>query len=265
MLSEKSTMLILSCDKFSDLWDGHVKMLEQYWPDRNMNTFIVTDKKKDVCFPSVSVLSAGDNVEWSCRLKYALNYVNTEYVFVTLDDYYLIKKVDTNRIEMLIKLMDNKSLDYLRLYERPVRATKQPISGENNVFYVDPSYKYSVNLYSALWRKDFLLAMLDESLNAWEFEVSMQKKASEYGAKCAVSNNDDFFILDVVRKGKLLHKAARFFKHNPGIYTGNREINTWRYEIGLGIKSFVGCHTPLPINHAIRKVMKKFGYKFISD
>ena len=46
-MNKKMTMLILSCDKFSDLWDGHVKQLEKYWPDRNVDTYIITDKQSE--------------------------------------------------------------------------------------------------------------------------------------------------------------------------------------------------------------------------
>lgn len=33
-MKKNMTMLILSCDKFSDLWDGHIKLLEKNWPDQ---------------------------------------------------------------------------------------------------------------------------------------------------------------------------------------------------------------------------------------
>ena len=50
-MSKNMTMLILSCDKFSDLWDGHIKLLEENWPDRDMETFIVTDAPSDKSYP----------------------------------------------------------------------------------------------------------------------------------------------------------------------------------------------------------------------
>ena len=78
------TMLILSCDKFSDLWDGHVKLLEQNWPDRNMDTIIVTDKQRQVSYPNVKVFAAGEELEWSERLEKVLESISTDYVFLTL-------------------------------------------------------------------------------------------------------------------------------------------------------------------------------------
>ena len=259
------TMLILSCDKFSDLWDGHVKLLEQNWPDRDMDTIIVTDKARQVTYDSVSVFAAGDELEWSERLLKVIEAIKTDYVFLTLDDYYLVKRVNTQSIDKMLNLMEVKNLDYIRLFKRPTKATRAEFSDFKGVYQIDPGSKYSVNLYSGIWKKEFLKSCIGEPMNAWQFEVHLPAEAVKYGANCAVSLNKDFEILDVVRKGKLLHQASYYFKKNPGIYNGNRPTNTWGYEIRLGIKTLVGRHTPKPIHNAIRNIMKRFGYQFYSE
>lgn len=264
-IKDKITMLILSCDKFSDLWDGHVQQLEKYWPDRNMETYIVTDKKSEKEYDKVKVFSAGDDVEWSERLRKALEMVNTEYIFITLDDYFLIKPVSNDKICKIMDMMHKHNLDYVRLFKRPTKATRNSIDGYTKAFWIDCNFKYSVNLYSGIWKTDFMKSCVVEPLNPWKFEVELPKMACKYGAKCAVSNNKDFVILDVVRKGKLLHNSYFYFKTHPGIYNGNREVNTWGYEISLAIKTVVGRYTPIPVHNAIKRVMRKHGYEFFSD
>ena len=264
-MNKKMTMLILSCDKFSDLWDGHVKQLEKYWPDRNVDTYIITDKQSEKKYSNVKIFSAGDDVEWSDRLLKALEVVKTEYVFVTLDDYFLIQQVSSAKMWKLIEMMDQYDLDYVRLFKRPTKATKEPIPGYTKAFHVDCSFKYSVNLYSGIWKTKFMKNCVAEPLNPWKFEVELPKMACAYQAKCAVSNNKDFVILDVVRKGKLLHTSYYYFKRHPGIYNGNREVNSWRYEISLAIKTVVGRYTPMPVHNAIKRIMRKFGYQFFSE
>lgn len=264
-MKQRMTMLILSCDKFSDLWDGHVKLLEQNWPDRNMDTIIVTDKQRQVSYQNVRVFAAGEELEWSERLEKILDSISTDYVFLTLDDYYLIKKVNTQSIKNMLNLMEETNLDYIRLFKRPTRATREEISECKGVFKIDPGSKYSVNLYSGIWRKKFLSACIGDPMNAWQFEVNLPAEAVKYGAECAVSLNNDFVILDVVRKGKMLHRAYYYFEKHPGIYNGNRDVNTWGYEIRLGIKTIVGRYTPRPIHYAIKRVMRKLGYQFYSE
>ena len=64
-------LIIMSCDAFSDLWDGHIKLLEQNWNDRGMKTVIVTDKKTTKSYDGVDVFSPENCVDWSDRLKAA--------------------------------------------------------------------------------------------------------------------------------------------------------------------------------------------------
>lgn len=259
------TMLILSCDKFSDLWDGHIKLLEQNWPDRNMQTYIVTDSPSKKSYPGIKILSAGTEVEWSDRLAYALKYVDTDYVFITLDDYFLIKKVEDRSMVALMEMMEKENIDYIRLFPRPKRATREELPGYKGINMIDTACDYSVNLYSGLWKKAFIENCVRIPLNAWKFEVSLHKRAEEYGASCVVSHRNEFVILDVVRKGKLLHKSAAYFKKHPGIYNGKRETNTWRYEIKLTIQQQVARHLPWGLHQWLKHVMTKAGMHFYSD
>ncbi|WP_295087746.1 hypothetical protein [Ruminococcus sp.] len=259
------TMLILSCDGFSDLWDGHVKLLEQNWPDRNMDTYIVTDKPSDKDYPNVGIISAGEGIEWSERLKAAIEHVKTDYVFITLDDYYLIKKVSDKSIGSLLKMMIKENVDYVRLFNRPKKSILDELEGYKGIHRINTKCNYSVNLYSGLWKKDFILAMIKEPQNAWQFEVALSKRANEYGAKCVMSQRNEFKILDVVRKGKLLHNSYYYFKRHPGIYTGDRAVNTIWYELKLGIKTILGrCVSGKP-KRALKKVLRKFGFEFFTE
>lgn len=259
------TMLILSCNSFSDLWDGHIKLLEKNWPDRGFETFIVTDSMTEKTYPGIGIISAGEGVEWTDRLLFALSRVVSDYVFITLDDYFLIRRVSNQSITDLVEMMKKEKLDYVRLFPRPKKATREQLADYKRIKRIDITSHYSVNLYSGIWRKDFLESVIGEPQNAWQFEVVLHKRAEEYGAKCAVSLRDEFHILDVVRKGKLLHKSAGYFKRHPGIYEGNREVNTWKYEIKLTIQQQAARHLPKRIRAKVKSIMKKRGYRFYSD
>lgn len=252
MMRDKVTCLIFSCDKFSDLWEGNIKLFNQNWPNRDFETFIVTDKPTDREISGIGIIAAGADLEWSDRLKYALQFVKTDYVFVTLDDYFLIKTVDNNKMEEYLALMIYGGYDYFRFYPRPKRATREELKEYKGVYNVDTSCNYSVNLYSCFWSKRFLEYTVQESQNAWMFEISLSHLAVRYGAKCLCSYNDDYVILDVVRKGKILHRAHKYFKTHQGIYEGNRDIQSWEYEAKLWVKTMFARYTPKFLVHAFR-------------
>lgn len=258
MLKDKLVCFILSCDKFSDLWAGNVKLFNEHWPDRDFDTYLVTDKPAAAELPRVQIMAAGD-AEWSERLSAALKNTDSEFVFITLDDYFLISPVASSRMAEMIALMDAQGFDYLRFYPRPKRALAGRLDGCPGMYHVDTSCDYSVNLYPSLWRRSFLESCIKEPQNAWSFEVSLSKAARAYGAKCICSCNDDYRILDVVRKGKILHKAMRYFKAHPGIYSGNRPVQSRAYELSLWFKTMLGRHTSGPVHVFLKKVYKRFG------
>lgn len=259
MIKDKITCLILSCDKFSDLWEGHLNMYNKNWLNRDFDTYIITDKDTDKSFPGVTILSAGGDVEWSDRLAFALKYVKTELVFLTLDDYFLIEPVNNENIEELADLMLKDGYDYIRFFKKPKAATLAAVIGYEGIYHVDNNVEYSVNLYSCLWKKDFLAFTVKESMNAWEFEISLSKQAIEYGAECLVSYKKDFVILDVVRKGHILKDANRYFKKHPGIYECNRPLQSWQSASKLWVKTMAARYTPHFLYSFARKVYVMFG------
>lgn len=266
MKENSLSMIISSCDSFSDLWDGHITQLERFWGDRRMDqTILLTDKPTDKTYKDITVLAAGDDHEWSERLKKALDSVKTDYVFITLDDYFLIKQVDNRRIEELVDVLDEYNLDYIRLFKHPKRATREKIPGHKGIHYVDNTLYYCVNMYAGIWKTDFARFCADCKLTAWEFEVALPEMAQRYHAALAVDTKRDFVILDVVRKGKLLHKSARYFKKKPELYNGNREVNALRYEMRLAIQTVVARNTPMWLHKRIKRVLRKFGFEFFTE
>ena len=136
MINNDITMLILSCDSFSDLWDGHIKSLNINWPNRDFKTYIVSESNP-IGFSGVDVICCGKNLEWSERLLYALTFVKTEYVLLTLDDYFLVKKIDTELFDYYFNFVKEHDLDYFRLYKRPKRIAKNFVKKTNRIYKID--------------------------------------------------------------------------------------------------------------------------------
>lgn len=261
-MNDKITLLIFSCDKFSDLWSGHIKLLNMNWPDRDMRTLIITDtNSKGYSFEGVEILAVGENVEWSDRLAYALDNVTTKYVFVTLDDYYPVNKIDTNKIDRLVNIAETENLDYIRLFHRPWSHIH--FADYKNLYKVDLyDDEYAVNLYAGIWNKAFMRKTVQEPLNAWQFEVSLTKVARKLNAKCAMSKGKEFETLDVVRKGKILRKANRYFNKNPEIYTGDREIVPLGYNAFIEIRTIAKKLLPSKFVDFLKNIGRKHGMTF---
>lgn len=261
MLKERLTLLIHSCNKFSDLWDAHVKLLNQNWADRGIRTIILTDTPRpDLNYHGVEIIGAGAGKEITERIRYILPIIDTEYVLVTLDDYFLTTPISTKSIERLVDIAESENLDYIRLFKDP--KCPEIATKHKGVATFNLDGEYRVNLYSGIWRTDFIEKTLgNEVMNAWNFEVVLTDRARSVNGHCAVSHGNEFPILDVVRKGHILPKAWKYL-HKNHLYNGDRPMMPisafYQLEIKTKCRNLL-MHLPTPLYEKIRVVCVAFG------
>lgn len=259
----QAALLISSCDKFSDLWDEHLSHLKKHWKGRNYKTYLVTDKPTDRLLDSVEIIVAGEDKDFPMRIKYAVSKIAEDYILLTLDDYFLIHDVNVKKLEYLLSRSEKEHISYLKLYDRRMTDPKK-YQSVKKLLDIDLNKKYAITLYPAIWDKDFLYNSVKKDMTPWAYEPSLTKYAREVHAVCKFSHAGLFIILDVVRKGKVLHKANRYFKKN-GINIGNRPIIGWNTEAKLAIMDRISWYMPRSIFREIKKIATRFGMKFYSE
>lgn len=236
-LRDRLTLVIYSCGRFSDLWDAHVTLLEKNWGDRGIRTIILTDAPTDKSYAGIEIISAGKDKELTERIRHLLPLLETEYVLVTLDDYFLTTPISTDAIARLVDIMDESGLDYIRMFDRP--KCQEILTQYKGIYTFSLDRPYRVNLYSGIWRKRFVQDTLpSEELNAWEYEVVLTEYSNKARGKCAMSKGREFPILDVVRKGRILPKAWHYLNQND-LYQGSRRKMPISSYIGLWVKTQV--------------------------
>ena len=104
---------------------------------------------------------------------------------------------------------------------------------------------------------------LEETRNAWQYEVALTEMAHQLSAHCAVSCHGEFPFLDVIRKGKVLRKADRYFRRNP-IYRSNREVMGFWAEWMLTARMWLKRVLPKSVFNLLKKVLIKCGMTFYS-
>lgn len=262
MLKNRLTCIIHSCDAYSDLWEHNYFFLEKNWKDRGIETYLLTDKETDRSFENMKIVSAGEGTEMPQRTKYLLPFIETEYVLITLDDYFPIYPINNERIERLLDIMDKENLDYIRLFSDP--NSHRRWKKYDKLYHIPLDKDYDVNLYQGIWRKSFLERTVKQPLNAWQYEVTLTRIAKEIDAKCVLSKGGEYRILDVIRKGMLLHKADRYLK-KCDISIPTRSLISYREELRLYIFSMGSKILPKPAAKLVKKILTKKGFKFYSD
>lgn len=262
-MTENLAVLISSCDKFSDLWEEHIRLYRENWKGESVKTFLVTDKATDANFEGVEIITAPSDYDFPMRIKYALQFIAAPYVLLTLDDYFTVNNIESKDIFYLADRAYNEKIDYLMLYDRRKDSSRKflPIEVLEEI---DLNKKYALTLYPAIWNKDFLAKTVKDDLSPWLYEVSLTKTAVEEGAKCFFSPAGTFRILDVVRKGKVLHKADRYFKSH-GINIGDRPKISYLTEFKLAFMDALSWYAPKKLIGALKKIGRKFGMSFYSE
>ncbi len=253
-------LVILSCDKYADLWEHHINLLQKYWCLSEIKISLVSESDCGKSFQNVNIIKAGSK-EFSSRLEYALSFIESKYVLLILDDYFLCNKVSFDKIKNLIDECEQKNVDYIRLFKRPKHSVKEEFA--NGFYRIDTSDNYAVNLFPSIWKTEKLRETFIKPASAWEYEVSLSKTAFCKNFLCLMASESLFPIVDILRKGKIKRSAKAFLrKENIKI---ERETHFLFSEIFYNIRLFLSENLPRPIFRLIKKTTQKMGAKFYSD
>lgn len=253
------SILINSCAAFSDMWENIIFLYDKYW-ENHLGLFILTDNKVDSVHYNNVISIKG---EMSDRLLKALDHVSTKFVFLSFDDYYPKTKVNVSKIESLLKEMEEKNIDYCRIYKKVKTKGKK----ESVLKYKKLPLKdiYEVNFYPSIWKVESLKKVLKLNEEIWKAEARLTRRFREAELNgIYVKDKGTFEFVDVVRKGKYLRSAYRFLLKND-LFISSRKKRTIKETVALNTRIFIADHAPKWIKNALKGIMHKRGKVYYSD
>lgn len=196
--STNIAILIISCDKYSDLWESSIKMFDKFWPDCSYDKYLLTNLKKPEYY-GFQVLNIGEDKTWSYGLKEGLKILQNKYtyVFTMVEDYFFIETINNHHINDMFSSIIEKQYDFLSLFKLPsnlFNEHKHYGRLENNI-----PYRHSVGF--TLWKIKTLLDILVDAENAWEFEKYGVVRSFNYPNFYGSYYN--YKVCNLVIKGKL--------------------------------------------------------------
>jgi hypothetical protein len=186
----KLAVLVLSCDKYSDLWKPFFTLFFKYWDDCPFEIYLCTNEK---VYPDdrVTSINTGEDVAWTSTVKKCLEQINSEFVLLLQEDFLFRSKVDTERIYKYFGFMKKYNAGCLRLYPSPL--PEGVIPAEKEIGEILPGSSFRVSLQSAIWEKEEFAKLLVDGENPWEFE--------HYGS---IRSNDSEKIYLSLKKNDLM-------------------------------------------------------------
>ena len=141
-----------------------------------LDAFIICESNR-ADINRVKILNSGKkNGDWSSNLKYALESIETKYVCLMLEDFFLRSPVEHSRFLHCLRFAECNNADMVRLIKKPtIYATK----GIRDMFISELSINapYRVSCQASLWKREALLAILEPGETAWEFEIKGSKRS----------------------------------------------------------------------------------------
>ena len=213
------TFLLSTYDGGEDCWKGFFCALADCWPQLDMPIVLNTESKK-FTFSGYEIktfsMYKDRQVDWSERLIETLKRIDTEFILLFLEDFWLDQPVDDNFFHKTLQWMrDNSDVANISYYpcmpgtniddKRFERFERRPRKCE-----------YKLNFQVGLWRRERLISFLRPHESPWEVEVIGSKRATRYKDSFYSLKEDAPLIFSygdnmtgcIVHKGKWVKEAV---------------------------------------------------------
>ena len=224
MSSNECTIVVSSCDKYSDIWDSFFYLLKKYWPDCKYNILLNTETLK-YSYPGLSIVVVNydkPNSSWTERLANTVKQATSNQILLLLDDFFLCDYVDSSAIANCVKWLNNDSkIATFTLWAHGIDGIECEYKG----FERRPNDgKLKVPAIAGVWNKSKLLSYLSHDENPWQWEINASDRSNQ--------TSDEFYVMEFdpnciepyifpynFRKygligGKWTPESAEFFKQN---------------------------------------------------
>lgn len=161
------SVLIYSCDAYSDVWGAFFTLLFRYW-QCPYQVYLATESEQCLLPEVKTINTQGDT--WTERIHDAVAQIPTKYVIAMCEDCFIRKNVRQNIIDGCIRSMEQDGNIACFNFEKEYKEAG-PTYIEN--FGRKPNgSEFRQSCQPTLWRKSILLELLDYKMDPWEWEDS---------------------------------------------------------------------------------------------
>ena len=173
------SLLINSCDKYHTAWRPYFELIKKFWPQHPQKIYLNTETISFTC-EGLNIINiySDPSISWSKRLLNVLRQIATKYIIFSLEDAFLLGFVNQDTIETCIVWMEaTPQIAECRLSAHD--CIESGIIWKNSNFRVIPKeHAYRVDTQVAIWNREMLISLIDETENPWKFEQNASKRAA---------------------------------------------------------------------------------------
>lgn len=219
-MNNKITMLILTYDGFSELWEPLICVYRRLWSN-TPSKIMITNNEITIDGLQCAYSNIANEKSWSDNLYRSLEKIDTEYVFCVFDDCFPRKNINFNDVDKLIEECIGRNFDYMRLHNSPNNG--HYYNSRLNKLDGDLEYKTSLNF--TVVKVSVLKKLLNLKENAWEYEKNSIARAEEYKEFYVVSKKVIYYY-NLVVKGRYNPLVKKKIESDFGI-----ELKIWKIKV----------------------------------
>lgn len=207
-MTHSFAVLVLSCDKYADVWPAFFKCFRKNFPTGNWPIYLGSNTEECAESGVISVLS-GSDPDWSASYKRILEQIPQKKIFVILEDLFLSSRVDANVLTTLMDFMFEKNANHIRYWANPTPdfPTDNPLVGECAK---GAPYRSTV---CGFWDRDYLLKLLIEGETPWNFEIFGSYRTS-YSKGFFATNAPLCEYKNMIEKGRWIPESVDWAERN---------------------------------------------------
>lgn len=173
--NHQCTVLVNSCDEYQDLWEPFFELFLKFWSDCPYPIFLNTESKtyehKGLVIDSLKHKNSHFPLGYGERLIECLDAIETPYVLILLDDYFIREKVNQRKISQIISWLDNNNEISCFNFDS-IPDTFNTDNQRFEEFELRSKYgEYRYNLQGAIWRTESLREAWKKNETPWQWEV----------------------------------------------------------------------------------------------
>ena len=242
--NNKITVAVCSCDAYEDAWEPFSLSVEKYWPDIPHPVVLITENKKagqgQVFDETINVSTSN----WGEKIREAMLKIDSPYIFFVLEDQWPIEKVDQGIIDECLDYMEkNTDVGIIYLETAGTGGVKQSVKFDDTYNEIPFGAPYRFSCAPGIFRRQFLLSILQKECSAWEFERRFSFAEAGREMRVLELSKTAWIRLappGAINRGKWVREMRSWAKDvGAEIDYGKRAELTMRDILALNVKSFI--------------------------
>jgi hypothetical protein len=203
---EDCAVLVLSSDRYADLWPVFFGQFQRRWPDCPFSVFLGSNTVALEGYPFVRTVLSGPDRDWSSSLRAIVRQMPERYLIMTHEDFIIAEDVDTPQLLECLAFMRGEGARHMQLWSG--LAADRVVGGRYGV--IEKGAPYRVNTVG-IWEKATLEHLLLDGESPWQFEI-MGSYRSSFLDGFLRHERPPIVYVNLVEKGSYIPAAVRLLE-----------------------------------------------------